>query len=152
MRFFNSFKSSILVCAVVFALLGILVVKGRADYTGYYDLFLNAVGVPTVASTANPFPVTNTQLQAVITETVSASTITTGGTPQTALAASTTRNGCQITNTSSGIEYIDINSIPVTPINQNQSYTCNPTGTQVSQQTIYIKSATTGAGFVVASW
>jgi hypothetical protein len=120
--------------------------SGSAAQAWYNQLVQSGSSV----GSANPLYVQPTPT--VITETASASTVASGGTTQTALASSTSRKGCQILNTSTVIEYVDINSTPVTPIQPNQYYTCNVASNQVDQQTIYIESATNGAGFVVTSW
>ncbi len=91
------------------------------------------------------------QVVVPITETPTAGTITAGGTPQVALPSGY-RHGCQILNTSTAVENIDVLSTPVTPIQPNGTYTCNVAEGQVSNQTIYILGATTGQTFEVTSW
>jgi len=91
-----------------------------------------------------------------VTVTWAGGSVTTGGSFQSALAASSSRNGCQIQNTSSAIEYINSSASPTTSnsnqINPYGTYTCSVTSMLVDQAAIKISGATTGQTYVVSSW
>ena len=92
-------------------------------------------------------------------ESETAGTIATGGTTQTALAASTARHGCQVINTSTSLEFVGASNPPLAPLAAattaagfGGAFNCNLTSGFVTQQQINIESATTGATYVVISW
>lgn len=89
------------------------------------------------------------------TSTQTAGTVATANTFQSVLAASSTRRGCLIVNTSAAVEYVFLGApgsatIPSSfPLAAGQSFSCVAGRIVVADQ-ISMTSATAGASFVVA--
>ncbi len=91
-----------------------------------------------------------------ITSIWSAGAVSTANTFQVALPQSYLRHGCQIQNTSSGVEFIGTASTPTVTntdqIQPGQPYNCLVSGSAVDQANVWITSATVGSTYVVTTW